>query len=648
MKDPNRPAFSLSIVAAFAMLIAFGIPISGQEVSLQRENSATKQAPALDDILRHNIEDWIQQGRGMPDDWSHRHLVFSNPGTEEDAIANGTHDGWLNVINDPRYILQSLKRDAGVTVRPEESLGIEQATAREKSKIKRDWSMDLGSGATVGAGQYPAKYSFNPIGTPSCMTDYVAFNTSLAGGSSQPTIIAYNNIYKGANPGCGTTGVPTIYWQYNTAYPYVSGGGGAADNSKIVTSVVLSSDGSQLAFIESNTSNVASLVILKWVASSSLVQMNSASNNVTPASYRSCIAPCMTRITLSGSPNDTNSAPFVDYNNSALYVGDNNGVLHKFTGVFSGTPAEINGGGTSSGWPVTMTSGNILTSPILDLATSQAFVGDSGGFLYSEPTGGSNTGGGSSNKVKSAQVGYGLGIVDAPIVDSTTGTVYAFTGDDNSTTCGTSQPCTAVLQFAANFANGNAGSKSVSGVGGSTIKLYAGAFNNAFYSNTGTTPTGDLYLCAFTASPSGAARLYYLPFSSGTLASIATAGPILTNGAAGCSPVNEILDSAGTEDMIFFGVTANVNITFTGSNTCSGACVLSFNINSVPTTTTKAQDGLSSASGSGGIIIDNVSAETGASQIYFTPLGNGTCVGNGTTGNGTGGCAVQASQAGLQ
>jgi hypothetical protein len=26
MKDPNRPAFSLSIVAAFAMLIAFGIP----------------------------------------------------------------------------------------------------------------------------------------------------------------------------------------------------------------------------------------------------------------------------------------------------------------------------------------------------------------------------------------------------------------------------------------------------------------------------------------------------------------------------------------------------------------------------------------------------------------------------------------------
>jgi hypothetical protein len=166
MKDPNRPAFSLSIVAAFAMLIAFGIPISGQEVSLQRENSATKQAPALDDILRHNIEDWIQQGRGMPDDWSHRHLVFSNPGTEEDAIANGTHDGWLNVINDPRYILQSLKRDAGVTVRPEESLGIEQATAREKSKIKRDWSMDLGSGATVGAGQYPAKYSFNPIGTP--------------------------------------------------------------------------------------------------------------------------------------------------------------------------------------------------------------------------------------------------------------------------------------------------------------------------------------------------------------------------------------------------------------------------------------------------------------------------------------------------
>jgi hypothetical protein len=51
--------------------------------------------------------------------------------------------------------------------------------------------------------------------------------------------------------------------------------------------------------------------------------------------------------------------------------------------------------------------------------------------------------------------------------------------------------------------------------------------------------------------------------------------------------------------------------------------------------------------GASGIIIDNnvlPGALAGASQIYFSSLANESCAGNGTTGNGTGGCAVQASQ----
>jgi hypothetical protein len=42
--------------------------------------------------------------------------------------------------------------------------------------------------------------------------------------------------------------------------------------------------------------------------------------------------------------------------------------------------------------------------------------------------------------------------------------------------------------------------------------------------------------------------------------------------------------------------------------------------------------------GTSGIIIDNTSTSTGASQVYFSTLGTGTC---------GGGCGVQASQAGL-
>ena len=56
---------------------------------------------------------------------------------------------------------------------------------------------------------------------------------------------------------------------------------------------------------------------------------------------------------------------------------------------------------------------------------------------------------------------------------------------------------------------------------------------------------------------------------------------------------------------------------------------------------------LAASAGASGVIIDNyVSAGVlaGTAQIYFTPLGSGTCA----TSGGTGGCAVQASQAGLQ
>jgi hypothetical protein len=57
-------------------------------------------------------------------------------------------------------------------------------------------------------------------------------------------------------------------------------------------------------------------------------------------------------------------------------------------------------------------------------------------------------------------------------------------------------------------------------------------------------------------------------------------------------------------------------------------------------------DGLPAAGGASGIIIDNVVPSgtlAGASQVYFSTLGNQAC----TTG-GTGGCAIQASQAGLK
>src|SRR5208283_5522925 len=128
MKLSNALSTLRVVSIAFGMIVAFGIPTFGQEASPQNEASAPQPAPVMNEVLRHNIENWALQGRGVPEDWSHHHLVFSNPGTEEDAIANGTHDRWLNIVNDPRYIIQQLKRSSGVkTLADPETASLGQA-----------------------------------------------------------------------------------------------------------------------------------------------------------------------------------------------------------------------------------------------------------------------------------------------------------------------------------------------------------------------------------------------------------------------------------------------------------------------------------------------------------------------------------------
>src|ERR1019366_2879294 len=215
--------------------------------------------------------------------------------------------------------------------------GSKASHASKNHKLKRDWSVSIGAGATVGAGQYPGKFAFD-VTTYSCATDFVVFNTGLAGSGTQASIIAYNNLYSG----CGGT-VPSVYWAYNT-------------RGTISTSVTLSEDGSQLAFVQEQA-GVATLVLLKWKASTT----NTPTAPKTPTSKpngnsRACFAPCMTTIafhataTLDPTPTDTYSAPFYDFTGTDnLYVGDDGGYLHQFTGVFLVTTPQES---TTTPWPV--------------------------------------------------------------------------------------------------------------------------------------------------------------------------------------------------------------------------------------------------------------------------------------------------------
>ena len=108
--------------------------------------------------------------------------------------------------------------------------------------------------AVVGGDNFPAKYSFSVAAPTSAncaggsAPDFVVYNTSTGGSTTQASIVAYDNLY----PGLCTGDVPQVYWAFDT--------GGT-----IQTSPVLSLDGKQVAFVHSSFAG-ASLVLLKWAA----------------------------------------------------------------------------------------------------------------------------------------------------------------------------------------------------------------------------------------------------------------------------------------------------------------------------------------------------------------------------------------------
>ena len=182
------------------------------------------------------------------------------------------------------------------------------------------------------------------------------------------------------------------------------------------------------------------------------------------------------------------------YANDTAYVGDNSGWLHKFTPVLNGVLTEVR----THGWPVQVNPGapTALTTPIHDSASGNVFVEDVGGYLYLvDSTTGAVT--------PSAQLDFGVGFVQGPIVDSTAGLVYVFASSDGSGSCSDGANCAAVYEFDTTFIAGAAGLKVV--VGNSTLSgtlpnpMYIGAFDSTYENSEN--GTGNLYVCGDTGGP---------------------------------------------------------------------------------------------------------------------------------------------------
>jgi hypothetical protein len=143
----------------------------------------------------------------------------------------------------------------------------------------------------------------------------------------------------------------------------------------------------------------------------------------------------------------------------------------------------------------------------------------------------------------------------------------------------------------------------------------------------------------------------YIEIDSEALLISAIAGDTLTvaRGQLGTTRAAHLIDAVVTDDpdWMFLSVTA------TGNDTgCTGACLYNYNMgnsshNLAAGPTLVATTGIIATGGTTGIIIDNASTTTGEEQIYYSTLGVAVaaCTGNGTSGNVTGHCAVQTSQA---
>jgi len=608
----------------------------------------------------------------MVQDWTHRQLIYSAP---RSLLQN------LEIQQQPRYFQQYLRRNIVVhgPMRPpiHDPVSILRAGT---NGLYRDWGISAGNGFTMGIGNFPAKYTFNANATLSASTsctgtssDYVVFTTNQGTGLD---IYAANNLYvnSGGTGLCSGTN-PNVMW----AYHIQSNGGNS------ITSPVLSLDGTEIAWVESETTvaGTAALHILKpymggtsaATDDGSIATPNTPTVSSSATTFQSCTpsAPtgggtvshaCLFNIAFGNAKSDsgdadaiTPSSPYYDYSGDYLFVGDDAGDLHMFTNVFKGRPAEV----TTGGWPVAVSTGDAnpeLGSPVFDETSLNVFVGDMQGIMYYVLTSASSKGacasgsppcvGSTSFSDQDTSTGAdNTKIAGAPIVDSTTQRVFVFFAPEGGGSDGAEVGQDDTTLTAANQVTANVGT-------GTAHRLNPGALDNQYYTsdNGASMGTGYLYVCGngTVGGVTDYAILQRVHVMNGTMSNTPdTTTWQASNGSARCSPVSEFYNANSGVDYIFFSVeeAGAPGLTCAGDGCLYAATVTGGTLTDPGSAGTGA---LSASGGTSGIIIDNDSGSTGAASTYFTWLANGTtgttytC--NGVSGNGAV-CAVKATQSGL-
>ena len=551
---------------------------------------------------------------GLPLDWSTRHVIFTNGGSVEVAAATG---------RDPRSWIQWARRNAYWFRNRGGGPELPVRVPPPRRHVRVDWAVSLGTGGGMPIGETPAKYSFNTTGY-SCANDFVVYTIGATPSANQANILAFNNLYTGTTSSSCPFGPqtppstdftqPTFMWSYQV-------GTGAVNLSP-----VLSLLGNKVAFVESATH--AMFDVLTWVNG----QGTSATKPATPGTGgSSAVRLDYTNTTVTGctanAARNSNSSPYIDYIGDSAYVGADNGELYRIAGVFNGVPTVQ--------YCITVKAGTALTSPVYDSVSNQVFVSD-GHSVYAYTPGATGFTLVRSIAVASTAVG-GSPIILSPIVDSTNGFVYVFSGADLTNAHTVAAQMNTSLTTLITAAIGLPGAQFI----------LDGDFDNPYFTTGPMAGTGTLYACGTQANSGAKPSLYALSFSApnglmNTTPAMADNRNIngTTNPNGSCSPLLDFFD--GTNDRLFVG---------TGNYTGTGGAnlVTEWTVNTrIPSNATKPNNTATNEwGGTSAFTIDNVNPDPQTTSIYFgtlhaPPAGNTAPCGTGNF------CAVKLTQSALQ
>ena len=444
------------------------------------------------------------QHMGRVQDWTSRQLVFSG----------GLKDADLNAIarTEPRILFRLAERNLDGRAVAMPGRPVVPSKGSSPSAVGIDWSVNLGAGV-VPANMYPGKYNFDISGSPDCVRDFVAYGLNVTGAlNGQANLVGINRLYSGNPPSFCNATTPLVNWAYNTTT--VPGG-------RVVTSIVISLDGTKIAYVESAASQ-AVFHVLTWKAG----EGTSATTAANPTLNGACTATssCLKSVTYSTTDTDTLSSPWVDFATDKAFVGGDDGKIYRISCVFS-CPLNTN---PSVDWtftlPVAGTGGTTPqpNGPVYNNPYQLLFVGDQLGEIWTLNAGGPVPslfagpvmigGGGCTTTNPPGRTGTpapcnsafpGFGMPDSVILDARGDSekIFMFTGNDGTANAGATvvqanQDLTGIVRVH---------------VGRGRINLHTGAFDNNYW--RGTPTTGKLFLCG-TAAASSAPRHYWIGFAN--------------------------------------------------------------------------------------------------------------------------------------